>query len=105
MSGSQATSSAGMSHRLDYIDAMRVALIILVVSHHAVEPYANQPAPEALFSDEPIYGLWSFLWVNAAFFMGFFFFLAGIFMPRSYDRKGFRSFVSDRAMVAPKRQS
>ena len=68
MSGSQTESTPGISKRLDYVAALRVILIILVVSHHGVEPYAQQPAPEAILPDEPTFGLWSFLWMNAAFF-------------------------------------
>jgi hypothetical protein len=84
--------------RLAWVDALRVALIALVVSHHAVEPYASPIARWTILPGPPVPGLWSFLWVNAAFFMGLFFFLAGAFTPASYDRKGPEAFGRDRAL-------
>lgn len=41
---------------------------------------------------------WVFLWVNAAFFMGLFFFLAGYFTPSAFDRKGGPKFLADRGL-------
>lgn len=81
---------------LDYVDALRVVLILLVVAHHSVEAYVSDRSPEVVLPDAPIPHAWVFLWVNASFFMGLFFFLAGYFTPGSYDRKGGGRFLSDR---------
>lgn len=40
----------------------------------------------------------TFLSFNQAYFMGFLFLIAGYFVPRAFDRKGFRRFVGDRAI-------
>ena len=78
------------------VDNLRVALSALVVAHHALQPYGfNQNwwvierVPPA-----PVLGL--FLWVNACFFMGLFFLIAGLFTPGSVDRKGIGAYVRDR---------
>jgi hypothetical protein len=39
-----------------------------------------------------------FLWVNAAFFMGLFFLLAGYFTPEAFDRRGAAVFLRDRGL-------
>ena len=82
--------------RIDYVDALRVALILLVVAHHSVEAYVARHAPQIVFADDPIAHGWSFLAVNAAFFMGLFFFLAGYYTPQSYDRRGAGLYLADR---------
>jgi len=87
--------------RLAYIDVLRVALIVLVVAHHAGQAYGpgaggqaggvwpiSDPAKAAIFS--------SFFSVNAAFFMGLFFLLSALFVPTSFDRKGAIPFLRDR---------
>jgi len=84
--------------RLPYIENLRLALIVLVVAHHAVEPYASKLARWTVLPDDAVPGLWSVLWVNAAFFMGLFFFISGLFTPRSYDRRGPRAFARARAI-------
>lgn len=81
---------------LAYVDALRVALILLVVAHHSVEAYVASHAPEMVLPDPPIPRVWAFLAVNAAFFMGLFFFLAGYYTPGSFDRRGIRRFLGDR---------
>ena len=88
--------AATKANRLDYVDAVRVILILLVVAHHSVEPYVSMHPPEMPLPGPPIPRAWVFLWVNAAFFMGLFFFLAGYFTPGAFDRKGARAFLGDR---------
>jgi glucans biosynthesis protein C len=82
--------------RIGYVDALRVVLIILVVAHHSVEAYVTARPPEIPLPDPPIPRAWAFLAVNAAFFMGLFFFLAGYFTPGAFVRKGAGAFVGDR---------
>ena len=88
--------AAAKANRLDYVDAVRVLLILLVVAHHSVEPYVVSHPPEMPLPGLPIPHAWVFLWVNAAFFMGLFFFLAGYFTPGAFDRKGAGEFLGDR---------
>jgi len=93
-----ATRSATKPGRSEFVDALRVALIALVVAHHSVEAYVAQHPPEIPLPDAPIPRAWVFLWVNAAFFMGLFFFLAGYFTPDAFDRKGGAKFLADRGL-------
>jgi peptidoglycan/LPS O-acetylase OafA/YrhL len=85
------------SARLEWIDAVRAFLAILVVVHHAGQPYGGDgvwPVQEATRSN--VLGV--FFPVNAAFFMGLFFLIAAYFIPASCDRKGAGAFVRDRAV-------
>jgi peptidoglycan/LPS O-acetylase OafA/YrhL len=81
---------------LAYVDALRVVLIMLVVAHHSVEAYVNAHPPEIPLPDPPLVRASVFLGVNAAFFMGLFFLLAGYFTPGAFDRKGATVFLGDR---------
>ena len=93
-----AMTGAGKPERMDYVDAVRVFLILLVVAHHSVESYVVAQPPEIPLPDPPLARGGVFLWVNAAFFMGLFFFLGGYFTPGAFDRKGPATFLSDRAL-------
>jgi peptidoglycan/LPS O-acetylase OafA/YrhL len=74
-----------------------VVLTALVVFHHAAITYGAaggwylREAPEG-----SNLGLTLFVTLNQAFFMGFFFLIAGYFTPASYDRKGPWRFAIDR---------
>jgi glucans biosynthesis protein C len=89
---------AGKLARIDFVDALRVVLIALVVAHHSVEAYVVQHPPEIPLPGPPIPRAWVFLWVNAAFFMGLFFFLAGYFTPAAFGRKGGTTFLAGRGL-------
>ena len=94
MNASAATPSKP-ANRLAYIDNVRIFLSMLVVAHHAGQPYGSEGW--WLFQT----GLRShwiglFFGVNEAFFMGLFFLMAGYFHPGSLDRKGPLRFVLDR---------
>jgi surface polysaccharide O-acyltransferase-like enzyme len=85
--------------RLAFVQWLRVLLSVLVVAHHAGQPYG--PTGGAWPVHDPVVQaqwLGPFFGVNAAFFMGFFFLLAGYFTPASYERKGGATFVHDRLM-------
>lgn len=82
--------------RLAFVGWLRVFLISLVVAHHAGQPYG--PTGGEWPIDDPVNADWlgAFFGINAAFFMGFFFLIAGYFTGGSYDRKGGAAFVRDR---------
>ena len=69
--------------RLSYLDNLRVVLTALVVLHHAAVTYSHIPlwyyyeAPH----DDSATALDVFLALNQAYFMGFFFLIAGYFTP------------------------
>lgn len=82
------------------IDALRAALTVLVVLHHAALTYggtgawfyreiAPSAAPSSLL-------LTLFCTVNQAYFMGLFFLMAGYFTPGAVDRRGVAGFLRER---------
>lgn len=96
--GPEPTTAGPGRPRMLYIDNLRIALTALVVLHHTAVTYGNIPA---WYYTEPAKDgsgllLDVFVMFNQAFFMGFFFMIAGFFTPASYDRKGARPFFRDR---------
>lgn len=88
--------------RAYYIDRIRVILTGLVILHHTAITYG---APGGWYYREvptnfSLTGIVFVLLVsvNQAYFMGFFFLLAGYFTPASYSRKGLGQFCLDRLM-------
>lgn len=71
--------------RLYYLDTLKVMLTVLVVFHHAAEAYSPYSAwvyhPSREEEMMPL--IWHFHSVNASFFMGLFFLIAGYFVPCS----------------------
>lgn len=86
--------------RLCYLDTLKVTLTILVVFHHAAEAYSPYSAwvYKPSNKDEMMPLIWHFNSVNAAFFMGLFFLIAGYFVPRSYDKQGIWVFVKKKLL-------
>lgn len=86
--------------RLYYLDTLKVMLTILVVFHHAAEAYSPYSAwvYKPSNKEEMMPLIWHFNSVNAAFFMGLFFFIAGYFVPRSYDKQGVWVFVKKKLL-------
>ena len=81
--------------RLLYLDNLKVCLTVLVIFHHAGQAYgdggdwAYHPSNPAEFMP----WIWHFFSVNAAFFMGLYFFISGYFVPRSFDKQGTKQFL------------
>lgn len=85
--------------RLAFVDNLRVALTILVVAHHVALAYGNLglwPNWEQPPSEVAGLPLDIFVLVNQTFFMGFFFLLSGLLVPRSADRRGAGGFARER---------
>jgi peptidoglycan/LPS O-acetylase OafA/YrhL len=89
-----------MAQRELYIDRLRVALTALVLLFHTAITYGGsgswfyQEIPVSTSPTSVFFTLWNI--TDQAFFMGFFFLLAGYFTPRAYDRKGPLQFLHDR---------
>ncbi len=87
--------------RLLFMDNLRWTAIILVLSMHAADTYS--PLGNWYFVDRkpltPPALLFFAAWQTylQAFFMGLLFFIAGFFVPPSFDRKGPANFMRDRA--------
>jgi len=81
--------------KLFFIDNLRIALIILVIAHHAGQAYG--PGGWWYFENPDRASiLGAFFAVNRSFFMSLFFMISGYFLPASYDRKGAKDFLNDR---------
>ncbi|NER79829.1 MAG: acyltransferase family protein [Leptolyngbya sp. SIO1D8] len=88
--------STGSKTRLVFMDNLRVLLTALVVAHHAAQPYGPTGGEWPIFNPERAAILGPFFAVNAAFFMGLFFFISGYFLPPACDRKGVKRFLQNR---------
>lgn len=89
----------GTGTRLLYIDNLRWLMIIFVVLIHLNCTYGNigrwyylEQSPSDVFS-QSFFGMFGSL--TQAYFMGFLFFIAGYFVPGSYDKKGCGRFLWD----------
>ena len=89
-----------MAQRDFYIDRLRSVMTALVILHHTAITYGGSGGwfwREHETSGEPSSLLLTlFCATNQAYFMGFFFLLAGFFTPRSLERKGYWRFLLDR---------
>jgi surface polysaccharide O-acyltransferase-like enzyme len=91
----QAEATVTATGRMAYVDIMKVIVIVVVIAHHSGQAYGL--GGEWPVNDPPTTAwLGPFFRVNAAFGMALMFFLAGYFVPRSYDRKGGQRFLSER---------
>lgn len=89
-----------MSQREFYIDRLRSVMVALVILHHTAITYGaiggwfwREVEPSGSLSSVL---LMLFCTTNQAYFMGFFFLLAGYFTPGSLERKGYARFIGDR---------
>jgi fucose 4-O-acetylase-like acetyltransferase len=87
------------AQRGERIDGLRTLLTMLVILHHTAITYGaiggwylKEPRQLSLSSVL----LTIFCTINQAYFMGFFFLIAGYLTPQSLRRKGTRRFVGDR---------
>jgi peptidoglycan/LPS O-acetylase OafA/YrhL len=83
-----------------YIDRLRSVMTALVILHHTAITYGGSGGwfwkERDTSADLSSILLTLFCATNQAYFMGFFFLLAGYFTPRSLERKGYASFLKDR---------
>lgn len=84
-------------NRLFFLDHLKVALTMLVVAHHAGQPYGGSNG-FWYFHSEQTTQLGKFFSVNAGFFMSLFFLISAYFLPGTFDRKGSGRFLKDRFM-------
>lgn len=82
-------------NRIYFSGNLKVALIMLVVAHHAGQPYRGSEGWWYFKTvDSP--GLGSFFAVNAAFFMSLFFMISAYFLPATFNKKGASKFLKGR---------
>lgn len=93
-------ASTSTRPRLLFVDNLRWAMILLVLSMHAADTYS--PLGNWYFVDRRPIGPFTLFFLAVwqmylqSFFMGLLFFLAGYFVPGSYDRKGPARFIRER---------
>jgi glucans biosynthesis protein C len=86
--------------RLLYLDNLKIFLIIVVILHHAGQPYGSYASDWPVFQgnisqiSQLLLG-W-FFDSNSAYFMGLFFLISAYFVPASFDRKGALKYLKDR---------
>lgn len=86
--------------RYEYIDNLRLFMIILVVLIHLAVTYSGigdwyiMDTHELDIACTAIFGL--FQSFTQAYFMGFLFFISGFFVEKSYNKKGSKRFLMDR---------
>jgi peptidoglycan/LPS O-acetylase OafA/YrhL len=83
-----------------YIDRLRSIMTAFVILHHTAITYGAiggwfwyELKPSRDLSSQLLI---EFCTINQAYFMGFFFLLAGYFTPASLERKGYARFIGDR---------
>ena len=94
-------SATGVSRHIGLLDPVRVCLTVLVIFHHTAITYGGSGSWYFRDADSPEWLrvlLSMFTATNQAFFMGFFFLLAGYFTPGSLARKGAARFSLDRLL-------
>jgi len=86
--------------RLYYLDNIKILLTIMVIVHHVGQAYGPTGGFWHYQSSlgESIPALYRFFGVNAAFFMGFFFLIAGYFIPMAYDNSNGNGFLKKRLL-------
>ncbi len=93
---------AARASRLAFVDNLRWLVIAMVVVIHACVTYSGFGSWFYIEKNRLDVASWILLGgyesFSQAFFMGFMFFIAGIFVPKAYDKKGFGRFVTDRAI-------
>ncbi len=82
--------------RTTFLDNLKVFLTVLVVVHHAGQPYGPTGGAWPLMHAEKFRMLGPFFHVNASFFMGLFFLISGYFLPAAYARRGAAGFLRER---------
>jgi glucans biosynthesis protein C len=96
LENSAAIVSAGRNERLFFVDVLRVSIVIFVIVHHAAQAYRPTGGVWPVHDRAQSNWFLPFYTVNAAFGLGMLFFLAGYFVPGSYERKGPRRFLMGR---------
>lgn len=100
--GGDSAPARAPAPRTYYVDWLRAALTLVVLLHHCVCEYLKQaPWVTKKGTDDPtlwLMGQQMFVNGNQAYFMTLFFFLAGIYVPGSYRRKGAARFMADRTL-------
>lgn len=90
------------NNRLFFVDNLRILLTVLVILFHLAitygSPIGDWPYKEGVPGNIDTFFFTTFVAVNQAFFMGFFFLISGYFTPGSFERKGAGAYLRDRLL-------
>lgn len=84
------------NNRLIYVDLIKIYLTCMVVIHHAGQAYGNSGGVWIFFENQKLSYLPTFFFFNAAYLMGFYFFISGYFTYFSINRKSKIKFIQER---------
>jgi fucose 4-O-acetylase-like acetyltransferase len=88
------------AERLPYLDNLKVFLTVIVIMHHQSCAFVGGEGwyfGLANYEDNPVRPyLNSFLIMNQSYFMCMFFFVSGLFTPRSFAKRGRAAFLADK---------
>ncbi|WP_106766699.1 acyltransferase family protein [Paenibacillus faecalis] len=90
-----------MSKKIFYLDNIKVFLAFLVIFFHTNSSYGGEGGWYYIEASNDEISKSILTFINAlfqSFFMGLFFFISAYFTPRSYDNKGFHSFLKGKVM-------
>lgn len=82
--------------RIVFIDFIKVLLTCLVVAHHAGQAYGNTGGVWLVSDNPKLDYLRPFFFLNAAYMMGFYFFISGYFTFFSLNNKPIKKYLKDR---------
>ncbi|MDD3636465.1 MAG: acyltransferase [Bacteroidales bacterium] len=82
--------------RIVYIDFIKVFLTCMVVAHHAGQAYGNTGGVWLVSDNPKLDYLRPFFFLNAAYMMGFYFFISGYFTYFSLNNKPVKKYLKDR---------
>lgn len=85
-----------MNKRIVFWDVLKIWLAIMVVAHHSAQAYGPTGGQWLVKNQHSLPWLRPFLFVNAAYLMGMYFFIAGYFSRISLERKNPAEFLKDR---------
>ena len=94
-----ATPAAAPSKpRLYYLDNLKGFLTVVVINHHILASYLGSGWVYGIGNYRKVYNVFasSVCLLDQAYFMALFFFVSGLFVPSSCERKGRAAFLSDR---------
>lgn len=101
------TTTVTKKEKVHYINNIKIFLTNIVILHHITiaiggDPYGGWAGDVIHIPDEgdkssaSYWILNTFISEDGAYFMGLFFFYSGFFVPKSFDKKGQRSFLFER---------
>jgi glucan biosynthesis protein C len=99
-----ATGKANAKPTVHYINNIKIFLTHIVILHHVIiavggDTWGGVPVPKLVTKNEDSWSysiLNTIINIDSSYFMNLFFFYSGYFVPKSFDKKGWYSFLFER---------